>query len=233
MPRKVVKLAAPVKMDWTPERVAELQRRVAAKENSAQIAEAWGCTRNAVCGKMAKLGLRFESNFWRPDKIARFEELAAAGWYADEIASDIGTTRGAVYDKSYRLGIKVAVKQSGPKPTRQAKAFQHGAGCPASGASIPPQDIRTTGPTKDSLNLRMWDPAFKANCCAWSTGEDAGGYFFCAAPKLPGFPYCRPHAQAAYRPAPPRPPSAVKDGAKRERRERDDEPQPLDFGKAA
>jgi GcrA cell cycle regulator len=223
------------RINWTEERLALLRRLVAEKKTASQIAAVIGCTRNAVSGKANKIGLRLESNFWRPEKVERLLALIADGRYADEIAIELECKRGAVYDKAYHLGVKIAVKRSGPtrSPSNHARAFQHGAGCVNSGKPTPPRSPITTGPTADSLNVRMWDPAFKGNCCAWATGEDAGGFLFCAAKKLPGFPYCRPHAQAAYRPAPPRPPSAVKDSARREPREDEGEPKPLDFGRAA
>jgi hypothetical protein len=115
-----------------------------------------------------------------------------------------------------------------------ARAFSHGTGM-VIGEPKAPYTAKAAGPVAGSLNIRMWDPAFGARSCKWATNGDGDehGFLFCGAIKLPGLPYCKAHAEVAFRASPPRPPSAVKDSRPRDAKADDGEPKPLDFERAA
>jgi GcrA cell cycle regulator len=187
---------------------------------------------------------------WPSEVIVTLKKHWDAGLTPSKIATLMPAySRSAIRAKGVRMGwvkpdwsgerAMTGARVGGRPPKKMihaatsARAFQHGSGCVTTTAPKPPRDITTAGPTAESLNLRMWDQRFTSRCCKWATGEDEQGFLFCAAPRVDGLPYCRAHVAAAYRPSPPRPPSAVKDSGRTAAPKEDAEPKPLDFEKAA
>lgn len=66
-------------MIWSQERIADLKQRWAAKENARQIGAAIGMSRNAVLGKIHRLGLSERINRKPKAARAREQKIAARG----------------------------------------------------------------------------------------------------------------------------------------------------------
>ena len=110
---------------WSKERVIELKKLWDQGLTASQIATAMGdgLTRNAVMGKVHRLGLkprRFgERSFWNVARVALLKELWSTKLSAAKIAGVIGNgsdvTRNAVISKAQRLGLSSRKKSPSEK----------------------------------------------------------------------------------------------------------------------
>lgn len=164
------------RFDWTPARVDELKRFDAEGKSAREIAKLFGdgATRNAVIGKLHRLGLT---------KTGR-----RANHYERQ--------RVECRVKSKTGDAKRARKPPPPLPSAR---LQWGSGSVV-GCGKAPESNKTIGPTQASLNIPMWDARFKAGCCKYpTTGEDAETVLFCAVPVAREAIYCPAHAAACLR----------------------------------
>lgn len=216
-------------------------------------------SRQAVKERRERLAMSKARDAWSdPKRVARLAELHGKGYSGGQIAKvlsaefDASFSRNAIIGKVHRLGLakpsdeargregyrvtaRLRSKQRDllrkpPKPTPQARAFQHGGGCPVDGGAKPPLSIRTVGATPESLNVPMWDDRFKPGCCKYATEERDGVHMFCCAKAVAGTPYCRPHLAAVSGAGSSVTPSLPKSDRVAKAPPADDgEPQPLDF----
>lgn len=95
-------------MTWTSERDAELLILFDSGLSGAQIAEIFGVTRNAVCGRKWRLGLRggqSVSNPFSKKDVSTLIKMRRAGRQAAEIAKVLKRSEAAIYWKAHKLGI--------------------------------------------------------------------------------------------------------------------------------
>ncbi len=197
-------------MSWTDERVETLKRMWSEGQSASQIAkELGGVTRNAVIGKVHRLGLSNRAG----EGAATVEtpEVAAAPAPRAEAPKPEATARPAA------PAAKPAVER--PAPVAAAPA------APASTASITPLPIRKAIipagqplPPQPSANeispealasvrevekrarkLTLMD--LTERTCKWPIGDPATeDFWFCGLPSVAGKPYCEAHVGVAFQP---------------------------------
>ena len=156
---------------WTKERVEELTQLWNSDHSSQDISERWGISRSAVVGKVYRL---------RRSGIPLRTEYEAARIHRTKAQHRRRKERASAVPGNFRYGAQPK------KPSallaqllREAKA----------GAPILPQ--ATDVPRKALLDLEDRDCRFPC-----TTGPP---HRFCAAPRIPGLPYCLDHARRALR----------------------------------
>ena len=197
-------------MSWTDERVETLKRMWAEGQSASQIAkELGGVTRNAVIGKVHRLGL---SNRGGPE------------------GEDEGTAPAAAEPAPKPAPEPMAAKPAPVEPPRAAPAPQ-----PAQPAAAPAQPAPAVAvlpiplrkpivpagqplPPQPSLNeispealasvrevekraRRLTLMELTERTCKWPIGDPAtDDFWFCGLPSLPGKPYCEAHVGVAFQP---------------------------------
>ncbi len=163
-------------MGWTEERVAELKKLWAEGHSASQIAKRLGSvTRNAVIGKVHRLGLSGRATpsrpVKRPPRLARPKPQHQVRPATATAASAGGTVRSVP---------AVAGEPRPPEPVIVS--------APIEPKRLPNGDMVTVLTVKDSM-------------CKWPVGDPADPAFgFCGRSTNDSSPYCTEHAAAAYQP---------------------------------
>jgi GcrA cell cycle regulator len=183
-------------MSWTDERVETLKRMWGEGQSASQIAkELGGVTRNAVIGKVHRLGLSNRS----PNGGGREEEdeapveataaPAAADHAADAAASEAGDPPAASPAPAEIVPLRKPPVPAGmplpPQPSQNEIS-------PEALASVREVEKRARRLTLMELTERT---------CKWPVGDPATeDFWFCGLPSLPGKPYCEAHVGVAFQP---------------------------------
>ena len=197
-------------MSWTDERVETLKRMWAEGQSASQIAkELGGVTRNAVIGKVHRLGL---------------SNRAGEGAAASDDTDQPGPARSE--PSSPKPAEPAAAKPAAaPKPAVERAAPQAAPAAPASGATVTPLPIRKAIipagqplPPQPSANeispealasVREVEKRAKKltlmelteRTCKWPIGDPATeDFWFCGLPSVAGKPYCEAHVGVAFQP---------------------------------
>ncbi len=201
-------------MSWNEERVDLLKRLWAEGQSASQIAkELGGVTRNAVIGKVHRLGL---SN-----------RATAAASAAASTSGSSGTS--AASEKSAKTAAPKAEAKPKPKAKPAAKpaepAPEPKAAEPApqpvtrikpivpAGQPLPPQPsaneidpealAKVTEVEKKAKKLNLME--LTERTCKWPVGDPAtDDFWFCGLPVQSGKPYCEAHVGVAFQPMNPR-----------------------------
>jgi GcrA cell cycle regulator len=160
-------------MGWTEERVAELKKLWAEGHSASQIAKKLGSvTRNAVIGKVHRLGLSGRATPSRP--VKRPPRLARP-------KPQVQTTRPVAAAPRPAAG-SLALRE----PVAQAPV--------EADASIEPKRL----PNGDMVTVMT----VKDSMCKWPIGDPADATFgFCGRGSDGSSPYCAEHARVAFQPA--------------------------------
>ena len=183
-------------MSWTDERVETLKRMWNEGQSASQIAkELGGVTRNAVIGKVHRLGLS-NRNGGPPE--------AAAPRPAPEAETrGPGTGRG---DEPVRPAATEAAPETEPDPIPMTPARK--AIIPA-GQPLPPQpSANEISPEAQAAALAVEQSARRLSLmeltektCKWPVGDPATpNFWFCGLPVQQGKPYCEAHVGVAFQP---------------------------------
>ncbi|WP_170446875.1 GcrA family cell cycle regulator [Ruegeria arenilitoris] len=183
-------------MSWTDERVELLKKMWGEGQSASQIAkELGGVTRNAVIGKVHRLGLSNRTTGAAPAKAEPKEKPAPAP--------------------------KAEAK---PKPTPKTEPARPAAAAPAAeakpatpprrqiipaGQPLPPQPsaneispealAKVNEVEKKAKKLTLMELTEKT--CKWPVGDPAtDDFWFCGLPAEPGKPYCEAHVGVAFQP---------------------------------
>jgi GcrA cell cycle regulator len=191
-------------MSWTDERVETLKKMWADGQSASQIAkELGGVTRNAVIGKVHRLGL---SN--------RVGGIGGAGEGEDEIA---------VAPPPPRAVAEVPRAPEPPKPAEARPVERPVTPPPANnvtqlplrkpivpaGQPLPPQPSANEISPEALASVREVEKKAKKltlmelteRTCKWPIGDPAtDDFWFCGLPSLPGKPYCEAHVGVAFQP---------------------------------
>jgi len=175
-------------MSWTDERVETLKTMWAEGKSASQIAkELGGVTRNAVIGKVHRLGLsnRNAAPVAKPAPKAKPAKEAAPA--------------------------KAEAKKPEPEPAAAEKPANVPARKPIirAGQPLPPQpsanevsaealaNVREVEKTAKRLNLMQ----LTERTCKWPVGDPAtDDFWFCGHPVQQGKPYCEAHVAVAFQP---------------------------------
>ncbi|MEM0949264.1 MAG: GcrA family cell cycle regulator [Pseudomonadota bacterium] len=171
-------------MSWTDERVETLKRMWNDGQSASQIAkELGGVTRNAVIGKVHRLGLsnRTGGQPAKPAKDAAPEPKAAP---------------------------RPAAKETAPEPIERPAIPARKAIVPA-GQPLPPQPSANEISPEALANVREVEKKARKislmelteRTCKWPVGDPAtDDFWFCGLPVQPGKPYCEAHVGVAFQP---------------------------------
>lgn len=185
-------------MSWTDERVETLKRMWTEGQSASQIAkELGGVTRNAVIGKVHRLGLSNrvggkEDEELAPAPAAKVEAPARtepAARPAEASAPRPAVERPAPPSNVTPLPLRKAIVPAGqplpPQPSLNEIS-------PEALASVREVEKRAKKLTLMELTERT---------CKWPIGDPATeDFWFCGLPSLPGKPYCEAHVGVAFQP---------------------------------
>ncbi|WP_282602254.1 GcrA family cell cycle regulator [Paracoccus sp. PARArs4] len=185
-------------MSWTDERVETLKRMWAEGQSASAIAkELGGVTRNAVIGKVHRLGLSNRNE----------DEAPAAAAPAPEPAP--------------QPEKKQAAAKPAPQPEPEPASEPEPAPQPAAFTPVPRRPVMTAGqplPPQPSANEISPETLASARevekrarkltlmelterTCKWPIGDPATDKFwFCGLPSAAGKPYCETHVSVAFQP---------------------------------
>ncbi len=196
-------------MSWTDERVETLKRMWAEGQSASQIAkELGGVTRNAVIGKVHRLGLSNRVGGKDDEEVAppspppaapRVEPAAAVR--AEPSAPKAEPAPRPAAERPAAAAPAAPVSNVTPLPLRKAIV-------PA-GTPLPPQpSLNEISPEalasvreveKRARKLTLME--LTERTCKWPIGDPATeDFWFCGLPSLPGKPYCEAHVGVAFQP---------------------------------
>lgn len=178
-------------MSWTDERVETLKSMWTEGKSASQIAkELGGVTRNAVIGKVHRLGL--SNRVGGPDGAV--EETPEP-----VVAPVVEAAPEPVAEAAVPVPARPVVKD--PTPALRPK--------PTLGQPLPPQPSANEISAEALANLaEVAKKARKLNLmqltertCKWPVGDPAtDDFWFCGLPTTPGKPYCETHVAVAFQP---------------------------------
>lgn len=170
-------------MSWTDERVETLKTLWGEGQSASQIAKVLGgVTRNAVIGKVHRLGLASRTAA-KPEPAAKAAKESPAP-----------KTKFKAVEK---------VEQPSPAKEKAKPVTTHKPPVVTSTFPHPP------APSEPLVDLADVDAAAKKlsllelneRTCKWPIGDPSKGeFYFCGHPAAPGKPYCSSHVAAAYQP---------------------------------
>ncbi|NPD17689.1 GcrA cell cycle regulator [Xinfangfangia sp. D13-10-4-6] len=194
-------------MSWTDERVETLKRMWGEGQSASQIAkELGGVTRNAVIGKVHRLGLS--------NRVGgkEEEEAAAAPAAAAPVRPDPAPAAAAPpppREEPAAPAARPAAAQPAPAPVSNVTPLPIRKAIVPAGQPLPPQpSLNEISPEalasvreveKRARKLSLMD--LTERTCKWPIGDPATEEFwFCGLPSVAGKPYCEAHVGVAFQP---------------------------------
>ncbi len=176
-------------MSWTDDRVEVLKKMWGEGKSASQIAkELGGVTRNAVIGKVHRLGLSNRSGGASPAKPATKEKVAAKAKPAAKPKSASTDTETAAPVSKPLVRPKLVVTAGQPLPPQP------------SANEISPEalaSVREVEKTAKRLSVMQ----LTERTCKWPVGDPAtDDFWFCGLPSQAGKPYCEAHVGVAFQP---------------------------------
>ncbi|MDE0852373.1 GcrA family cell cycle regulator [Yoonia sp.] len=195
-------------MSWTDERVETLKKMWGEGQSASQIAkELGGVTRNAVIGKVHRLGLsnRAGTGASAPAKPVVKEKVAPS---APKVETKMETKaaikpRSAIKASVPALKDEVLYDENGIEISAARRAI-----IPA-GQPLPPQPsaneispealAKVNEVEKSAKKISLMELTEKT--CKWPVGDPATpDFWFCGLPTQTGKPYCEAHVGVAFQP---------------------------------
>ncbi|MBN2631693.1 MAG: GcrA cell cycle regulator [Rhodobacteraceae bacterium] len=194
-------------MSWTDERVETLKKMWAEGQSASQIAkELGGVTRNAVIGKVHRLGLsnrvgggKDEGEDEAPIVAAKPEPAARPA--PEPRPEPVAASPEPAPVEKPAPAAPAAPTNVTPLPLRKAIV-------PA-GQPLPPQPSANEISPEALASVREVEKHAKKltlmelteRTCKWPIGDPATeDFWFCGLPSLPGKPYCEAHVGVAFQP---------------------------------
>ena len=191
-------------MSWTDERVETLKRMWNEGQSASQIAkELGGVTRNAVIGKVHRLGLSNRVGGKDDEDEVAASPAPAAAKPEPAARPDPAPRAEAPRATAAPAAAPAAAPVSNVTPLPVRKAI-----IPA-GQPLPPQpSLNEISPEalasvreveKRARKLTLME--LTERTCKWPIGDPATeDFWFCGLPSLPGKPYCEAHVGVAFQP---------------------------------
>ncbi|MEG4645473.1 GcrA family cell cycle regulator [Paracoccus sp. P2] len=194
-------------MSWTDERVETLKRMWAEGQSASQIAkELGGVTRNAVIGKVHRLGLSNRAEEGAdpaPEPVAKPAVTAAPPAPEPKPAPEP-----APAPEPKPAAAAAPAPAPAPEPAPQPASFNRRPIVPA-GQPLPPQPSANEISPEALASVREVEKRARKltlmelteRTCKWPIGDPATDKFwFCGLPSMPGKPYCEAHVGVAFQP---------------------------------
>lgn len=190
-------------MSWTEERVELLKKMWSEGQSASQIAkELGGVTRNAVIGKVHRLGLSNRSGAGNAGP-AKAEAKPAKPSKPETKAKPAAKAEPKPAEAEPEAAPAPQPAAAAPQPQASRKAI-----VPA-GQPLPPQPsaneispealARVSEVEKKARKLTLME--LTERTCKWPVGDPATeNFWFCGLPVQPGKPYCEAHVGVAFQP---------------------------------
>ncbi|MXU66874.1 GcrA family cell cycle regulator [Oceanomicrobium pacificus] len=185
-------------MSWTDERVEMLKTMWGEGKSASQIAkELGGVTRNAVIGKVHRLGLSNRAS--APASKPTAKEPAKAAKPAPKEKAPAPQPAKEAPAAAAAPAAKPAPAKDAPRPRPVITA----------GQPLPPQPAQSEISEEARANLveiekkakRLTLMQLTERTCKWPIGDPATeDFWFCGHPAQPGKPYCEAHVAVAFQP---------------------------------
>ena len=185
-------------MSWTEERVELLKKMWGEGQSASQIAkELGGVTRNAVIGKVHRLGLSHRASGPAP---------AAPKTEAKPKEPETAAPAQAAQNRPQRTAPDAgnAAPEPAPKPVTPLRRQIIPAGQPLppqpSANEISPEALRKVSEIeKKAKKISLME--LTERTCKWPVGDPAtDNFWFCGLPVQQGKPYCEAHVGVAFQP---------------------------------
>jgi len=188
-------------MSWTDERVETLKRMWGEGQSASQIAkELGGVTRNAVIGKVHRLGLsnRATGGASGSSKAATKEKPAATTKAAAKPAAKTKAAPASTPPKEEpeldENGIPISAARRAIIPAGQPLPPQ-----PSANEISPEALAKVNEVEKSARKISLMELTEKT--CKWPVGDPAtDDFWFCGLPVQAGKPYCEAHVGVAFQP---------------------------------
>ncbi|MGV6846907.1 MAG: GcrA family cell cycle regulator [Marinibacterium sp.] len=185
-------------MSWTDERVELLKKMWGDGQSASQIAkELGGVTRNAVIGKVHRLGLSNRTSGAAPAPAAAKPEVKAKPAKA-EAKPKADRPEPAPEPASAAPATEAA--RPAPNPRKQIiPAGQPLPPQPSANEISPEALAKVSEVEKKARKLTLME--LTERTCKWPVGDPATeDFWFCGLPAQPGKPYCEAHVGVAFQP---------------------------------
>ena len=193
--------ALPTALSWTDERVELLRRLWIEGLSASRIAAelAGGVTRNAVIGKVHRMGLSGRVKTIVGEASTRARPAAAK----PGSASRPGTVQGLAAQGLTAQGMTAQdlAAQDLAAEDLTATAMQDN-GIPLQVAALPIPPMRSSGDTMKLLAENVTIMDLRESMCRWPVGDPSSAEFRYCGSKAPigAGPYCAQHSRMAYQP---------------------------------
>lgn len=181
-------------MSWTDERVVLLKKMWSEGQSASQIArELGGVTRNAVIGKVHRLGMSNRAGMGETNRAS--ESHPTQKPEGAKTKQKVQETKPELKSAS----LKNVAETSQPARKQIVPA---GRSLPQPSASeVRPEALASHREVqKQALRLSLMELTEKT--CKWPFGDPAtNDFWFCGLPVEPGKPYCKPCNEVAFQPA--------------------------------
>jgi GcrA cell cycle regulator len=186
-------------MSWTDERVELLKKMWGEGQSASQIAkELGGVTRNAVIGKVHRLGLSNRAGAAGP--AAKPEAKPAPK--AEAPKPKAAAPKPAPAPKPEEPEVVMETKSATPPPSPRRQIIPAGQPLPPqpSANEISPEALaKVNAVEKKAKKLTLMELTEKT--CKWPVGDPATpNFWFCGLPVQQGKPYCEAHVGVAFQP---------------------------------
>lgn len=199
-------------MSWTDERVEKLKQLCAEGKTASQIAKALGgVTRNAVIGKLHRLGLSNKSKEGEEGVTEAPAEAPAEGEVAEPTVVEPGAEVAEVATPATEGKVAAeAVAEAEPVSfSREFEEDDNGRGRDYAPRFEPvvevmdPERERAVAAAaeieKKARKLSLLE--LTERTCKWPIGDPATeDFYFCGHPSMAGKPYCETHVLVAFQP---------------------------------
>ncbi len=185
-------------MSWTDERVETLKKMWGEGQSASQIAkELGGVTRNAVIGKVHRLGLSNRAGGGSAAKTAAKEKPAAAAKPAPKPAVRPKPAPVPAVKEEQELdenGIPISAARRAIIPAGQPLPPQ-----PSANEISPEALAKVNEIEKSAKRISLMELTEKT--CKWPVGDPAtDDFWFCGLAVQQGKPYCEAHVGVAFQP---------------------------------
>ncbi|MHA3915278.1 GcrA family cell cycle regulator [Halovulum sp. GXIMD14793] len=186
-------------MSWTDERVETLKTMWNEGKSASQIAkELGGVTRNAVIGKVHRLGLSNRTTAAKAPAKEPAKAKPAPKAKAKPAKPAAAKTKAEAKPAPKAEAPEPEVKQ----PVRAKPPIVAGQPLPPqpSNSEISPETLKSMEELeKKAKKLTLMQ--LTERTCKWPIGDPATeDFWFCGHPSVPGKPYCETHVQVAFQP---------------------------------
>ena len=198
-------------MSWTPDRVETLKKMWSEGQSASQIAnDLGGVTRNAVIGKIHRLGLSNRGNQIQKEKrsmpISEKAPIRKTKKKNDQNESQLSNSVKESHEENKKsLEVKINTNEN-------LKAQSQNVNKPiifTANQPLPPQPSNSEISEETLKNVKSLEKKSKKlslmelteRTCKWPIGDPATEKFwFCGHTAEPGKPYCETHIEIAFQP---------------------------------